>query len=84
MTKGLEVAEGAPRYIGDVVVNVRFLPNGLVNTITHRPDHLSPQAWFDHLCHSAPGNYRPLSGGRGTFVITVDDFTPIDAAARAA
>jgi hypothetical protein len=38
----------------DIVVNARFLPNGLVDTITHRPDQMSPQQWFDRLCTAVP------------------------------
>lgn len=51
----------------DVVVNARFLPNGRVDTITHRPTQLSPQEWFDRLCLAAPQTYQPLAGGRGAF-----------------
>jgi hypothetical protein len=58
----------------EVVINVRFQPNGLVNTINQRPDRLSPQEWFDFLCRAAPLAYQPLSGGRGAFRIASDDF----------
>ncbi len=64
----------------DVVVNVRFMPNGLVNTIPNLPEAMRPQVWFDHLCRSAPLTYKPLSGGRGTFVIGRDEFATIRSA----
>lgn len=67
-------------HISDIIVNVRFLPNGLVNTITQKPEHLSPQDWFDYLCKAVPLAYRPLSGGRGTFTIEADDFTALRSA----
>jgi hypothetical protein len=62
---------------GDIIINVRFFPNGLVNTITYQPEHMSAQAWFDHLCRMAPDSYRPLSGGRGSFAIASDAFATI-------
>lgn len=69
--------EGQSPEYGMVIVNVRFLPNGLVNSITYLPESMTPQAWFDFLCHAAPQTYRPLSGGRGTFTIERDDFAAI-------
>lgn len=56
----------------DIVINARFRPNGLVDTITHRPEKLSPQEWFDRLCMAAPQTYQPLAGGRGAFKISND------------
>lgn len=61
----------------DVVVNARFSPNGLIDTITHRPEQLSAQEWFDRLCHAAPEAYHPLAGGRGAFKIPCDRFDAI-------
>jgi hypothetical protein len=67
------VANGtAAGEVRDIVINARFLPNGLVDTITHRPDQLSPQEWFDRLCYAAPPAYQPLAGGRGAFRIPSD------------
>jgi hypothetical protein len=63
--------------VGEVVVDVRFHPNGLVNTINHRPENLSPQGWFDRLCHADPKAYRALSGGRGTFLFSHNEFDAI-------
>jgi hypothetical protein len=60
--------------LGQVVVNVRFQPNGLVNTINQRPDGLGPQDWFDRLCRAVPLTYQPLSGGRGAFTIPSAEF----------
>jgi hypothetical protein len=77
----LEQRGGADRLSGNVVVNVRFAPDGLVCAVTFRPEHMSPQAWFDHLCRMAPQTYRALSGGRGSFCIGRDDFAVMSAAA---
>jgi hypothetical protein len=60
-----------------VVIDVRFHPNGLVNTANHRPEHIAPQDWFDLLCRQAPSTYRPLAGGRGSFRIDRDLFDRI-------
>ncbi len=62
---------------GEVVVNVRFQPNGLVNMINHKPEHIGDQDWFDRLCRTASSYYRPLSGGRGAFSIPGDTFQMI-------
>ncbi len=59
---------------GEVVVNVRFQPNGLVNMINHKPQGLNDQEWFDRLCRVASPHYMPLSGGRGAFTIPGDTF----------
>jgi hypothetical protein len=76
-------SRGAPSsqgVLGRVIVNVRFYPTGLVNTITNIPGQMSAQSWFDHLCRTLPDTYRPLSGGRGSFAIDADDFaTAMDA-----
>jgi hypothetical protein len=59
---------------GEVVVNVRFQPNGLVLQINNKPQNLSDQEWFDRLCRVASGCFRALSGGRGAFSIPGDQF----------
>ncbi len=72
-----------PEFIGRVVIDVRFHPNGLVNIINQKPANMDPQDWFDFLCkNSAP--YRPLSGGRGNFTIPADRFAEICALKEAA
>ncbi len=59
---------------GEVVVNVRFQPNGLVNMINYKPQGINDQEWFDRLCRVASSHYMPLSGGRGAFTIPGDTF----------
>jgi hypothetical protein len=51
----------------EVLIHVRFHPNGLVNTIDHCPENLSLQDWFYRLCYAAPANYQVFAGGRGVF-----------------
>jgi hypothetical protein len=61
----------------EVIIHVRFHPTGLVNTINQRPEHISPQEWFDRLCRAAPLSYQPLSGGRAAFRISSEAFEVI-------
>lgn len=67
---------------GQVVIRVRFSPDGSVAEIGERPAQLSPQAWFDRLSDKAGNFYQPLSGGRGVFRVArgqVDTFKAADA-----
>jgi hypothetical protein len=52
-----------------VVIHVRFAPDGSVTGIGECPASLSPQAWFNRLSLSAGNAYQALSGGRGVFRI---------------
>lgn len=61
----------------EVVIYARFRPNGLIDTINHRPEGFDPQAWFDHLCLMVPACYQPLAGGRGAFRLQGDVFDRI-------
>jgi hypothetical protein len=51
----------------NVVIHVRFAPNGSVTEIGERPEALAAQAWFDLLSNRAGGSYQGLSGGRALF-----------------
>ena len=61
----------------DVLIHVRFHPNGLVTTIDRLPAHLSPQDWFYGLCYAAPSNYQVFASGRGFFRIQRSSFEAI-------
>jgi len=54
----------------NVLIHVRFAPNGAVVEISERPTALSPQEWFNSLCDKASDVYQPLAGGRGMFRLT--------------
>ncbi len=58
----------------NLTVNVRFDPKGLARAIDPLPDGLEVQAWFDHLCRTHPTAFHPLSGGRGCFYLSLDEF----------
>ncbi len=57
----------------DVIIHVRFAPNGTVVEIGERPKAISPQEWFFYLSDKAANAYQPLAGGRGVFRLTRDE-----------
>ncbi|PNG27347.1 hypothetical protein CR492_03555 [Methylocella silvestris] len=70
-------ASPALKTLGDVIVNVRFFPDGAVNTIDNRPVDMSAQAWFHLLCRMAPNYFQALAGGRGHYRIPFERFQAI-------
>lgn len=50
-----------------VMIHVRFNPNGTVAQIGECPETLSGQAWFNLLTIRTQDNYEALSGGRALF-----------------
>lgn len=65
----------------NVLIHVRFAPNGQVTEIGERPGSLAPQAWFNTLSQKAGTSYQPLSGGRGLFRLSRDQVTTLQSAA---
>jgi hypothetical protein len=55
------------RVVTMEIVHVIFFNNGSVQKITHCPEGMTPQAWFNFLSRSTVDRYEPLSGGRGVF-----------------
>jgi hypothetical protein len=51
----------------DIMIHVRFSPDGTVREIGARPQTLSAQDWFNRLSTEAASAYQSLSGGRGLF-----------------
>ena len=50
-----------------VMIHVRFAPNGTVTEIGERPASLGAQDWFNRLSTEAAARYQSLAGGRGVF-----------------
>lgn len=50
-----------------ILIHVRFSPDGSVTEIGERPRDIGAQTWFNHLSRSAGNAYQALSGGRGVF-----------------
>jgi hypothetical protein len=63
----------------DVMVHVRFAPNGVVTEIAERPTAATAQGWFDHLTAHVGEQFQPLSGGRGVFRIQRDSIEQLKA-----
>lgn len=53
-----------------VIIHVRFAPNGRVVQIGERPAKLTPNQWYEVLNSRAGSAYRPLARGRGVFRLT--------------
>lgn len=51
----------------EIMIHVRFSPDGTVREISARPATLSAQDWFNRLSNEAASAYQALSGGRGLF-----------------
>ena len=66
-----------------VMIHVRFAPNGAVTEIGERPSALSAQAWFNLLTSSTRDNYEALSGGRALFRLSRTDVDQLKASATA-
>jgi len=57
-----------------IMIHVRFAPNGTVTEIGERPSALSSQDWFNHLSKNSGDYYQSFSGGRGLFRLTREQF----------
>ena len=66
--------------MAEVLVHVRFSPDGAVTEIGERPSAESAQRWFNRLTARAGTRYQPLSGGRGLFRLSRDEVDALKAA----
>lgn len=66
--KGAAIAARPPQ--AEVVINVRFRPDGGVDQINERPAAIAPQEWFNRLV-AAGHSFEALAGGRGAFRLDV-------------
>jgi hypothetical protein len=66
-----------------VMIHVRFAPNGTVTEIGERPAALSAQAWFNLLTSSTQDNYEALSGGRALFRLSRAEVDQLKSSAAA-
>jgi hypothetical protein len=56
-----------------VMIHVRFSPDGAVTEIGERPEAATPGKWFNYLTERVGESYQPLSGGRGLFRVARQD-----------
>ena len=68
----------------NVILHVRFAPDGAVVEISERPEGLTPQTWFNFLSDKAGDVYQTLAGGRGVFRLTREELTALKQAAAPA
>jgi hypothetical protein len=68
----------------EVLIHVRFAPNGVVTEIGERPEATPAQHWFDYLTTQAGEEFQPLSGGRGIFRIARERVESFKAAVASA
>jgi hypothetical protein len=57
----------------EVMIHVRFAPDGVVTEISERPITTTPQGWFNYLTEKVGESFQPLSGGRGIFRVVRSD-----------
>lgn len=58
----------------EVLVHVRYQPNGEILSIGETPEGLSAVRWLKHLFDTASPYYQTLAGGRGFFRIPRSNF----------
>jgi hypothetical protein len=64
-----------------ILIHVRFAPDGTVTEIGERPASLTAQEWFKRLSIKAADVYEPLAGGRGVFRVQSDQLNALKALA---
>jgi hypothetical protein len=67
----------------NVLIHVRFSPDGTVVEVSERPTTVRPQDWYNRLCEGAADHYQPLSGGRAVFRLTREAVDALKGAAVA-
>jgi hypothetical protein len=63
----------------NILIHLRFAPNGTVVEIGERPTALSPQQWFDRLSLKYGNAYQVFAGGRGIFRLTRAEIDALNA-----
>lgn len=64
-----------------IVIHVRFAPDGSVSEIGDRPAGASPQEWFNLLSRNTRECYQALAGGRGVFRVSGEQLAALGAPA---
>jgi len=57
-----------------IMIHVRFAPNGTVTEIGERPSAVSAQEWFNYLSQNNGDSFQTFSGGRGLFRLSSEQF----------
>ncbi len=64
-----------------ILVHVRFAPDGAVVDIGEKPDTINEQEWFKRLNANAGDAYQPLAGARGVYRLDAARLNALKAAA---
>jgi uncharacterized Fe-S cluster-containing protein len=67
----------------EVMIHVRFAPDGAVEEIGERPAGCTAQQWFNLLARERGLSYLALSGGRALFRIAPEAMDSLRESARA-
>jgi hypothetical protein len=70
-----DTAQGAVR--DDVLIHVRYQPDGEIFSIGETPAALNARQWLKHLLDTASPHYQTLAGGRGFFRIPRETFAAL-------
>ncbi len=62
-----------------IMIHVRFAPNGTVSEISARPGAITDQEWFNYLSRNTADCYESLSGGRGLFRVPSEQLAALKA-----
>jgi hypothetical protein len=73
-----DIADNAQRAAPDeVLVHVRYQPNGEIFSIGEKPERLSASEWLKHLLATASPHYQTFAGGRGFFRIPRENYAAL-------
>jgi hypothetical protein len=61
----------------DIMIHVRFAPDGSVTEIGERPAGCTAQQWFNFLTQQQGLSYLTLSGGRAVFRVAPEAITAL-------
>jgi hypothetical protein len=56
----------------NILIHVRFRPDGEIWQITQCPETLTPGEWFKKLCARVGDKFQTRSGGRGLFRLSAE------------
>lgn len=76
-TARLQPVEDTAASVQDVLIHVRYRPDGDIFSIGEKPSSVSASQWLKHLLATASSHYQTLAGGRGFFRIPPDRFATL-------
>lgn len=77
VTEEIETPASDVSKASDVLIHVRYSPNGEIFFIDALPAQTKPRDWLNLLLDKAPDCYQVFAGGRGFFRIPQSRFEAI-------